>query len=178
MAFLSGSTTVLRRASVAAALVLLPSCAAVQIPTEPRGYYALGNDPGWTLEIGRRIKFAASPGNTYVEVPSPALLRSVYGRRYATDRIIVDMHPAVCIDSRSGLAFEDTVQVTTSNLTVRGCGGKRVPLLDGGDPSGPGTPRCGVFGRLGISNWREASLHLGPDEAESECPRRVGSRRS
>ncbi|HEV2080064.1 MAG TPA: hypothetical protein VGR19_09260 [Allosphingosinicella sp.] len=88
------------------------------------------------------------------------------------------MQPVVCIDSRSGLAFEDTVQVTTSNLTVRGCGGERVPLLDGGDPSGPGTLRCGVFGRLGISNSREASLDFGADEAESQCPLRVKSRRS
>ena len=175
---LSRSMTMLRRVSLTAALALLASCAAIQVPLEPRSYYALGNDPGWTLEIGRRIKFAASPGNTYVEVPSPALLRSVYGRRYATDRIIVDMHPAVCIDSRSGLAFEDTVLVTTSNLTVRGCGGNRVPLLDGGDPGDRGTRRCGVFGRSGISNWREASLHSAPEEAESECPLRVESRRS
>ncbi len=120
----------LRRTSLTAALVLLPSCAVVQMPAEPRSYYALGNDPGWTLEIGRRIKFAASTGDTYVDVPSPAFLTSVYGRRYATHRIIVDIEPAVCVDSRSGLAFEDTVLVTTSKVTVRGCGGKRVPLLD------------------------------------------------
>lgn len=120
----------LRRTSLTAALVLLSSCAGFKIPTEARSYYALGNDPGWTLEIGRQIKFAASTGNTYVDVASPAFLRSVYGRRYATDRIIVDIEPAVCVDSRSGLAFEDTVLVTTSKVIVRGCGGKRVPLLD------------------------------------------------
>lgn len=122
--------TMLRTTSPAAALVLLASCATVQMPAKPGSYYALGNDPGWTLEIGRRIKFAASPDNTYVDVPAPVRLRSVYGRRYATDRIIVDMSPAVCVDSRSGIAFEDTVLVTTPRLVVRGCGGKRVPLLD------------------------------------------------
>lgn len=126
----SRSRTMLRSFSLAAALTLLASCATVQMPANRATYYALGNDPGWTLEIGRRIKFAAGPDNTYEDVPAPVLLRSVYGLRYATDRIIVDIEPAICVDSRSGIAFEDTVRVTTSKLIVRGCGGKRVPLLD------------------------------------------------
>jgi len=120
----------LRSITLMAALASLASCTTVRVPAKPGSYYALGNDPGWTLEIGRRIKFAAGPYNTYVDAPAPVLLRSVYGRRYATDRIIVDVEPAVCVDSRSGIAFEDTVRVTTPRLIVSGCGGRRVPLLD------------------------------------------------
>jgi len=119
-----------RKATLTAVLASLTSCSALQMPAKRTSYYALGNDPGWTLQIGRGITFAASTGNTYVETPAFALYRLVNGRRFATDRIIVDVFPAVCVDSRSGIAFADRVVVTTSNVTFRGCGGKRVPLLD------------------------------------------------
>lgn len=119
----------LRGTLLVAMSATLASCAGLKQPQGPRSYYALGNDPGWTLEIGRRIKFAAAPDSTYVDVPHPGPAKSLYGWQYATHRIIVDVEPGVCVDDRSGIAFEDTVRVVTSSLIVRGCGGKRVPLL-------------------------------------------------
>lgn len=94
-------------------------------------YQALGHEPGWILTIqDRRLKFVTSSPETLIEIPTPLVDVSPLGRRYATERLVLEIGHRPCNDVRSGVAFSDHVVVVVGGYTYRGCGGKRVPLLD------------------------------------------------
>ena len=115
-----------------AALAALAGCAG---PTSnwraAQTYQALGHEPGWTLTIrGERLKFAGSYPQTLIELAPPVAQPTAYGRRYATQRLTLDITAKPCNDAMSGVAFSDTVSVIVDGYNFQGCGGERVPLLD------------------------------------------------
>ena len=118
--------------------MLLAGIAALAGCTDPgegwrarESYQALGHDPGWILTIqDRRLKFVTSSPDTLIEVPAPLFEVSPLGRRYASQRLLLEIGHRPCNDTRSGVAFSDHVLIVVDGITYRGCGGKRVPLLD------------------------------------------------
>lgn len=112
-------------------LLSLAGCAATnhEVPTgTPQvEYSALGQEPGWTLRIDRdRIAYAGDGGRTRIAATRPPAQATATGRRYATDRMVVDIAPGACRDGMSGRGFADSVAVTARGRTVRGCGGERL----------------------------------------------------
>ena len=115
-----------------AGIAALSGCADPGEGWRPReAYQALGYEPGWVLTIREnRLKFVTTSPDTLIEIPTPLVQSSPLGRRYATDRLLLEIAHRPCNDRRSGVAFSDHVVVVVDGYTYRGCGGKRVPLLD------------------------------------------------
>lgn len=89
-------------------------------------YRALGQEPGWNLNIGSgRIDYVGDYGETRISVPRPDPRTTFNGRRYETERLVVDITYSRCNDAMSGHGYEHQVMVTADGQTVRGCGGQR-----------------------------------------------------
>lgn len=117
-----------------AGLAALSACATPDLRAREI-YQALGHTPGWLLTIDdARLKFATSSPQTLVEAPRPFSEATSLGRRYAAGTLSVDVTQQPCTDEKSGIAFSDTVVVLSAGYSYRGCGGKRVPLLDTSRP--------------------------------------------
>ncbi len=110
---------------------LSAACAYPAITTPPpadagESYRALGQEPGWTVTIqSGRIDYVGDYGETRIEVPRPDPRPTFNGRRYETDRLVVDITYARCNDAMSGHGYEHEVMVIADGKTVRGCGGTR-----------------------------------------------------
>jgi heat shock protein HslJ len=134
----SGFRKPLENGRCAAALLTLPLLVAgcmTAAPPEPRSYRALGQEPGWSLDIsGGRMIYIGDYGGTRIEVPTPAPSRTVNGHRYEAQsgahRLRVDVTHRLCHDAMSGHAFEDIVAIVADGVEVRGCGGARLPAKD------------------------------------------------
>lgn len=90
-------------------------------------YEAVGTEPGWTLAIDRDlIRYVGDYGRTRVTASAPEPRPSFNGRRYVTDRIIVDITNVRCSDGMSDRVYPDKVTVTIGRRTVSGCGGASI----------------------------------------------------
>ena len=92
-------------------------------------FWATGNEPGWTLEIGwaatvlvtdygqRRIEFAT---------PEPVVEAEGARARYTVEidgqRVEIEITAKPCRDSMSGQPYESTVVVRLGDKLLRGCG--------------------------------------------------------
>jgi uncharacterized membrane protein len=89
-------------------------------------FRAVGNEPGWNLEIleGSRIVLVADYGASRVErpLPQPTIERDARTTRWNAGELIVEVIGRPCRDSMSGESFESTVVVTWGKQTLRGCG--------------------------------------------------------
>lgn len=93
-------------------------------------FRAVGNEPGWLLEIvpGRWIRFTHSYGEREVVTPVPksrvdeAAGRTTYHAITEAHDLRVVILRAPCSDSMSGEAFEATVTVSLDGATYGGCG--------------------------------------------------------
>lgn len=91
-------------------------------------YRALGQEPGWYLEIdeGVSMRLVYDYGERDATTPAPRPSREDGATVYhaATDahdlRVVVEERP--CSDVMSGLPFPDTVTVTIDGRSYRGCG--------------------------------------------------------
>jgi hypothetical protein len=77
-----------------------------------------------------RFSFVTSSPKAVLESPLPLAQATPLGRRFANDRLTVEITNQPCNDVRSGIAFADTVVVLANGYSYRGCGGERVPLLN------------------------------------------------
>ncbi len=94
-------------------------------------YGARGNEPGWSVAIdGGWISYTGDYGETRITVPRPDPRPTFNGRRYETERLIVDITYSRCNDDMSGHGYEHQVMVTADGTTLRGCGGARRPDWD------------------------------------------------
>ncbi len=95
---------------------------------KPAAYFALGTEPGWTLEITpERLNYNGDYGETKIAVPNPGARPSFNGERYVTQRLTVDVTHGECSDGMSDRRYRDTVTVTADGKTVKGCGGGVLP---------------------------------------------------
>lgn len=100
-------------------------------------FKAVGNEPGWTLDIGAtRMRLVADYGATKAEVPLPAAVRIEGGRRYEArteaHALVVTIFDRVCADTMTGMPRPATVEVSFDGRLLKGCGGDPTSLLRGG----------------------------------------------
>ena len=89
-------------------------------------FRAVGNEPGWNLEIlaGTRIQLVADYGASRVEVPlpEPTIDHEARRTRWDAGEILLEVIGRPCCDSMSGESFETEVNVHWRGRTLRGCG--------------------------------------------------------
>ena len=93
-------------------------------------FRAIGNEPGWTLEISERtrITYVGDYGQTKLELRSqpPEENQSERRTRYSAvdgeHRMTVDIESAPCRDSMSGEAFSSRVTLSLDGRELHGCG--------------------------------------------------------
>jgi putative lipoprotein len=93
-------------------------------------FRAVGNEPGWHLEIrnGDRLQFVYDYGQSEVIAPAPDPLveagsrQATYDIQTDTYMLTVRIHGSECIDSMSGEMFESSVVVDLDGKTFQGCG--------------------------------------------------------
>lgn len=107
-------------------------------------YRAVGQEPGWVLEIDedRWIRYSGDYGATTVVTPVSPPVDSAAGTvlhsRTDAHELRVYIAPGPCEDAMSGEAYADHVEVTVDGVELKGCGEEL-----GGSvlPSGPLAPR-------------------------------------
>jgi len=95
-----------------------------------RDFRAVGQEPGWQLEIrnGSEMRLTYDYGKGTAVTPAPRTqldaqtgTRTLHAQTEAND-LRVEIVPVACSDSMSGKAFAATVTVTLNGRTFRGCG--------------------------------------------------------
>ena len=126
----------MKRPSLALSLLLSIGGCAVSRPVETmESYRALGQEPGWTLQIGNgRLLYTGDYGETHMDLPAPAPQAIANGRRYVAadgrQRLTAEVILTLCHDAMSGHAYADTVRIVADGKSVNGCGGERLPAKD------------------------------------------------
>ena len=92
-------------------------------------FRAVGQEPGWTLELdeGRSMRFIGNYGNEVVVTPAPApgrdsTLGTTWTARTEAHTLTLIAREAACRDAMSGEAFSHTVTVRVDGTERRGCG--------------------------------------------------------
>ena len=114
-------------------------------------FHAVGQEPGWTLDIGpREMRFSGAYGQGPIVQPTPRAINGFAGEIYQTPRLNVNVVHGQCRDAMSGRAWPDKVQVRADNRSFEGCGGPTdVSFNDGPAPGAP----------LADSHWRVVSIN-------------------
>lgn len=98
---------------------------------DSQDFTALGQEPGWHLEIvsGKQITFTYDYGESKFVSPAPAPRTEttggvrIYDTNTASGSLRVEIDPTPCADVMSGQPFPATVTVTLNGRSFRGCGG-------------------------------------------------------
>lgn len=93
-------------------------------------FRAVGNEPGWHLEIrnGESVRFVYDYGQREMTLPlpepmeNPAARQTIYDAQQGESRLTVRIIGSTCMDSMSGEQFESSVVVDTDGQTYQGCG--------------------------------------------------------
>jgi putative lipoprotein len=93
-------------------------------------FRALGQEPGWYLEItnGEQIKYVGNYGQdtVYTPVPDPQIDKrqgqTIYRAETKAHNLTLEISDSSCTDSMSGFEFPSTVSITVNGETYRGCG--------------------------------------------------------
>jgi len=92
-------------------------------------FWATGNEPGWTLTIGRdEIVYVTAYGKERHTAPTPlpevdgAAGTTVYRADAGGRALSVTLTGQPCVDSMSGESFDTTVMVSIDGRAQRGCG--------------------------------------------------------
>jgi heat shock protein HslJ/uncharacterized membrane protein len=104
-----------------------------------RDFRAIGQEPGWQLEIrkGAEMRLTYDYGKGMAVTPAPKLLvdsssgRRTYHASTEGNDLSVVIVPVPCNDSMSGRAFPATVSVTLNEKTFRGCGEEMATPFEG-----------------------------------------------
>lgn len=95
-----------------------------------RGVYfrALGQEPGWMLEItkGKRLRYIGNYGKDTVTVvppkPKETQNQTIYQANTNAHKLKVEITDKPCTDAMSGFHFPKSVAVTLDGKTYHGCG--------------------------------------------------------
>lgn len=107
---------------IAAALSLLLSSPAQDVPRDPRAYRAIGTEPFWSVTIGAdRMVFDDVEGNeTVARKPRPRTINGI--TFYRTSAFSVAIRNMECSDGMSDRRYADSVRVRIGKRTLNGCG--------------------------------------------------------
>ncbi|WP_432768069.1 MAG: META domain-containing protein [Sphingopyxis sp.] len=123
----------LAAAALPFAFLALAACVPVSdappgAPAPAAAYFALGTEPGWSLEISPGLlNYDGDYGDTKILQPNPGAQPTATGERYVTERLVVEVTRGECSDGMSDRRYRDTVTVTADGTTVKGCGGGVLP---------------------------------------------------
>ncbi|MEL0168606.1 MAG: YbaY family lipoprotein [Pseudomonadaceae bacterium] len=96
---------------------------------------AQGNEPGWTLQIDSERMSLTRQGSSAVQLtPTPTATRQGRALRFdaaAEHQMLVEVTPALCHDSMTGMPYPYSVKVQTGSDELSGCGGEPAALLTG-----------------------------------------------
>lgn len=100
-------------------------------------FKAIGNEPGWTLDLGGgRMVLVTDQGATRAELPMPVAVPIAGGRRYDARNdahtLVVTILDRTCADTMTGMPRPATVEVSIDGRTLKGCGGDPLSLVRGG----------------------------------------------
>jgi putative lipoprotein len=91
-------------------------------------FRAVGNEPGWHLEIqdGRQLLYVGDYGEQRVSTPDPGVQVAGQSRSYRARteaaELSVDILETPCFDTMSGEAFPAAVTATVNGRQLHGCG--------------------------------------------------------
>lgn len=110
--------------------------------TASGAYRAVGNEPGWRLDLDdRTMRFTTQDGRSLAGT-RPAAETSAAGVRPAFSRysasldgqpVVATVYEEVCADAMSGMPHPNRVVVSVGGREYRGCGGEPARLLQGGE---------------------------------------------
>ena len=127
-----------RAAALAVTLAALPLALdgpAAHAPAAAKPYKALGTEPFWSLEMGRRWLVFDSMDGPEIRQKMPRARKTRYGHVYWTRRISVAIiRGQDCSDGMSDFIYRDDVTVTVDGTRFRGCGGPRTLAKGGSRP--------------------------------------------
>lgn len=153
-------------------------------------FRALGQEPGWYLEIlpdSGRMALVADYGETELRTPLPeprideaAGLRT-YEAATGSHRLTVTIESRPCTDAMSGFPFPRTVTVTLDGRALDGCGRPLGPAFVGAwDPvrlGDSGATSWGATSALGFDAWGRVTATSGCNDLfgawRSEGPGRL-----
>ena len=107
-----------------------------EVPGGEQAFTALGNEPGWRLDIGGgRMSLNADYGATTMALSAPAPAPIAGGRVFAGDAtgrpVRVTVLDRICHDTMTGMPRPFTVSVEFDGRRLEGCGGEPASLLRG-----------------------------------------------
>ena len=127
-----GTEMMLRRGDGEESVTCSRNARASQIETSKLGgydYWAVGNEPGWKLEIGpRRIVWTTDYGETRHEVATPApevdgvARTTVFRTELEGVRLVFTVVGETCSDDMSGEEFPTRFRIDHGERLYRGCG--------------------------------------------------------
>lgn len=112
------------------AVLSLSACAASPPPAPlAASYFALGQEPGWTLEITpERLNYSGDYGAVRLTEQHDGAVAQGSGRSFSGERVKVRIGAGPCSDSMSGRRFAETVELRVDGKILEGCGGTLLPL--------------------------------------------------
>jgi heat shock protein HslJ len=98
-------------------------------------FRATGNEPSWRLDIGSdEMSLLLDFGQTRLVAPTPtAKVSRTYVAQTDQGEVVARVTDQLCVDSMSGMPHPQTVEVTTGDRTLTGCGGEPASLLQGAE---------------------------------------------
>ena len=91
-------------------------------------FRAIGQEPGWLLEIvpARHVRVLADYGEVRVMMPPAAPVqqgeRQAWSLRTEAHSLLLEVEPGECIDGMSGESFGQRVLMVLDGTSYRGCG--------------------------------------------------------
>lgn len=118
-------------AACTATIADAPAPTLAAMPPVEETYVARGQAPLWMLRIeDGSIHYIGGYGEVRVSEQRSDPQPTPTGRRYRTERIIVEVAYRRCNEATSGHGYEHRVAVTVGDSNVHGCGGARRPGWD------------------------------------------------
>lgn len=122
----AGAAMCRRTALAGIALLLFASGCTVGPSKAPpsAAYFAMGTEPGWTLEIaGDRLVYSGDYGTVRIAERARAVGAGDALRRLVGRRLDVTVRPGPCNDGMSDRVFPDQVVIVADGKRFVGCGG-------------------------------------------------------
>lgn len=113
-----------------------PASATPPAAAAAASFVARGNEPGWRVEVGERLKVSADYGKTTLDFPAPPAQSIQGGRRYVVTGatpVALTVLDRACADDMTGMPHPNTTELALGDRRLRGCGGDPASLLRGAE---------------------------------------------
>lgn len=95
----------------------------------PQNYKAIGQEPGWTLEITpNAVEYVGDYGEKRISANSKSVRLNGESLIYANGRLVLNRTAETCSDTMSGQRYRETVRLVVDGQRLQGCGGGTMAL--------------------------------------------------